>query len=66
MISGDISDFQIDTSIRRNLSGGTFIMPPGKVWCLGSNDEKEQWIMVYIILMIDIMIFSYSLMCSQI
>jgi hypothetical protein len=54
MISGDISDFQIDTSIRRNLSGGTFIMPLGKVWCLGSNDEKEQWIMVYIILMIDI------------
>jgi hypothetical protein len=41
-------------------------MPLGKVWCLGSNDEKEQWIMVYIILMIDIMIFSYSLMCSQI
>jgi hypothetical protein len=64
MISGDISDFQIDTS--RIFSGGTSKIPLGKVWCLGSNGEKEQWIMVYIILMIDIMIFSYSLMCSQI
>ena len=64
MISGDISDFQIDTS--KVESEKTYRRPRGKVWCPGNNDEKEKWIMVYIILMIDIMIFFYSLMCSQI
>ena len=63
MISGDISDFQIDTS--KAESGVTNRRPQGNVWCPGNNDEQEKWIMVYIILMIDIMIFSCSLMCSQ-
>jgi hypothetical protein len=45
MISGDISDFQIDTSIRSN-SGITLITPIGKFWCVKSYFEKEQWIMV--------------------
>ena len=66
MISGDISDFQIDTSKAESEVKDTERQPRGNVWCPGNNDEKEKWIMVYIILMIDIMIFSYGLMCSQI
>ena len=42
MISGDISDFQIDTS---NASI-PYRLPGGEVRCPANNDEKEKWIMV--------------------
>ena len=41
MISGDISDFQIDTP-----HAIPYRLPGGQVMCPGNNDEKEDWIMV--------------------